>query len=144
MSPSTNTQSVPKTSTTTLALLPSTSSYVAQTSLNNTINDLFEKLNGKFDKQDEKLESIIASQDGKIDKKFEEELQLLSIHITEISFKYSEQAKLFPSYENHLDEISNNKKISTRFDTARKENEEYSKMKFDKFKTEVYSFINMK
>ena len=144
MSPSTNTQSVPKTSTTTLALLPSTSSYVTQTSLNNTINDLFEKLNGKFDKQDEKLESIIANQDTKIDKKFEEELQLLSIQITEISSKQSEQAKLFPSYENHPDDISNNKKISTRFDTARKENEEYPKMKFDKFKTEVYSFINMK
>ena len=115
MSPSTNTQSVPKTSTTTLVLLPSTSSYVTQTSLNNTINDLFEKLNGKFDKQDEKLESIIANQDTKIDKKFEEELQLLSIQITEISSKQSDQAKKLSTYETRLGNMINNNKISINF-----------------------------
>ena len=40
-------------STTTLALVSYTSSYVTHTTLDNTINALFAKLNDKFDKQHE-------------------------------------------------------------------------------------------
>ena len=38
----------------------------------------------------------------------------------------------------------NNKKISTKFEIAITENEEYIKMKFDEYKAEIYSSINMK
>ena len=80
MHPSTNTQSGPKTSTKTLALFPTTSSYVTQTALDNTINAMFEKLKDEFDKQYEKLESmneLIANQDEKIYKKIKEEIQTM-------------------------------------------------------------------
>ena len=61
MSPSTNTRSVPTNSTKTLEIVPSTSSYVKQTALDNTINALFAKISDQFDKQYEKLESMNAN-----------------------------------------------------------------------------------
>ena len=72
MSPSTNKQSRPTTSTTTLALVTSNSSSVIQTNLYNTMNILFENLNDKFDKQDKEMESIselIENHNAKIDKR---------------------------------------------------------------------------
>ena len=38
----------------------------------------------------------------------------------------------------------NNNKISTKFDTERTENEEYSKMNFDELKSEASSSTDMK
>ena len=40
--------------------------------------------------------------------------------------------------------MSNNNKISTKFETARTENEEYFKMKFDESKAQASSSIDMK
>ena len=67
-----NTLSCTTTSTTTLALVPPASYYVKQTALENTINDLFEKLKDEFDNEDEKLEyinALIANQDANIENK---------------------------------------------------------------------------
>ena len=68
ISPSTNTQYVPTNSTTTLALVPSTStsSYVTKTALDSTINALFAKLSDNFDNKYKELKSmnaLIANQD---------------------------------------------------------------------------------
>ena len=83
--------------TTALDLVPSTSFYVTQNSLENTNNSLFAKLNDKFYKQDEKMESInaiIVNHDAKIDEKIEKHPQPMSLYITDISSKQSDQAKL--------------------------------------------------
>ena len=74
---------------------------MTQTPLGNTINALFAKLNDKFDKKDGKLESInalIVNQDAKIDNKIKKELQPMSLYITDISSKQSNQSKLFSTY----------------------------------------------
>ena len=42
----------------------------------------------------------------------------MSLHITDIKSKHSNQAKLISTYENHLEKITNNNKRSTKFDTA--------------------------
>ena len=90
MSHSTNTLYVPTNSTTTLALVSSTSYDVSQTAFENTIKSLFAKLNDKLTKQDKILESIITlivNQDAKINNKFKEELQTMSLQIAYISSK---------------------------------------------------------
>ena len=65
----------------------------------------------------------------------------MSLHITYILSKQSDQAKLFSPYKNCLNKMSNSNKISTKFDTEITENEEYLKIKFDKFKAEASSSI---
>ena len=41
------------------------------------------------------------------------------LHIIDISSKHSDQANKLSTYENRLDNMSNNKKINTNFDMAR-------------------------
>ena len=70
---------------------------MTQNSLENTTNSLFAKLNDKFYKQDEKMESInaiIVNHDAKIDEKIEKHPQPMSLYITDISSKQSDQSKL--------------------------------------------------
>ena len=71
-------------------------------------------------------------------------IQTMSLHIKEISPKQINQAKLISTYEDRIENTSNNNKTITKFDTARRENEEYFKMKFDEYKAEIYSSIDMK
>ena len=65
-----------------------------QTAIDNIIKNLFAKLNDKFDNQYEKLEPIIAKKKAKIDNKIKEELQPMSLQITEMSSKKSNQDML--------------------------------------------------
>ena len=66
------------------------------------------------------MNALLANLDAKIDEKIEKQLQPKSFHITEISSKQINQDKIFSTYENCLDKMSNNNKISTKFDTSRK------------------------
>ena len=92
----------------------------------------------------EYVKEIIAVQDAKIVKEIEEELQPISLQIKYISSKHSDQAKQCLNDENYLDNMSNNNKINTNFDTSITKNEEYSHMKFDKFKAKASTSIDMK
>ena len=72
----------------------------------------------------------------------------MSLWIKEITSKKYYQAKSISSftsnYNDRIENMRNNNKISTKFDTERKENEDYFKMKLDKFKPRAYSSIDMK
>ena len=129
MYPSTHTSSGPTTSTgtTTLDPDPLNSSYVTQTDFNTTTKYLMAELK-------ESVKEIIADQDSKIVRKTEEELQTMSLQIKDISSKQRNQAKQFSTNEKRLENMRNNNKISTKFDTEITENEEYFKMKLDEFK----------
>ena len=82
----------------------------------------------------ESVKEIIADQDSKIVRKTGEELQTMSLQIKDISSKQRNQAKQFSTNEKRLENMRNNNKISTKFDTEITENEEYFKMKLDEFK----------
>ena len=95
-----------------------------------------------MNKSKESINNIIADQDTKIDKKTGKQLHPMLLQITDISSKQSDQSKLFSTYEKCLENIRNNKKSITKFDTERIENEEYFKMKFYGFKSTESSPID--
>ena len=114
MSPSTNTQSGPTTftETTTLAIAPLNSSYATHNEFYTAIKDLMAEFK-------ESVRNIITNQTAKVDKRIEKHLQPLSLQIKEISYKQDGQSKLLSTftatYDDRVEKISNNKKISTKF-----------------------------
>ena len=85
MSPSTNTCSVPTTSTEATTTCPSDLPYMTQTDFYNTIKYLFENFEDKFK---EYVKETIANQDVKFDAKFEKQLHTLSLQIKYYSTKF--------------------------------------------------------
>ena len=136
MSPSTNTWSVPNTSSETIkiVLAPSKSYYVTQTELANTIKVLLSNFDNKYAKQlanfndkhtkiganyKESIKTIVTNQDVKVDEKIEKQLHPLSLQIKEISSKQVKKSKIFSTFASTYDEchdnmINNNKKSAPR------------------------------
>ena len=127
MYPSTNTRSghTTSTETTTLSLDPSTSYYVAQTYINNIIRVLFYEQEAKFK---ETVNALIANQDTKVDKRVETQLRPLSLQVKYLS---SDLSSFTINYNVRLEKMINNKKISTKFEIARTETEQYLNTKFE-------------
>ena len=68
----------------------------------------------------------------------------MSLQIKDISSKQSDKSRLISTYEHRLKKMSNNNRISTEFEIARKETEEFLKNRFDKLKAEASISIDMK
>ena len=68
----------------------------------------------------------------------------MSLQLTYLSPKQSETDDKFSTDENCLRNMSNNNKISTKFELARTEHDEYLKTKFEHFQAEVSNSINIK
>ena len=75
-------------------------------------------------------------------------MQSLSLQTKDILYKQGYQVNLFSAftstYDDRLENMSNNNKTSTKFEIERIENEEYLKIKFDEYKAETYIVIYMK
>ena len=98
---------------------------------------MFEKIIDEFDKQDGNMKALFANQDAEIYRKIETQIQSLKLQVKDNSETLSSMKS---SYDERLDRIRNNNKTSTKFDTARKENEETPKKRFDELKVETTRF----
>ena len=124
MNPSTNTRSVPTTSTETKNIDSSNSSYVTQTDFSTTIKYLLNNFDDKFK---EYLKETIADQNAKFDEKSEKQIQTLSLHIkeyyTKFSLKLDDQDNkisfLTGSYNYPLKNMSANKKFNIKVEVAK-------------------------
>ena len=111
---------------------------MTQTEFTTTIKDLMDKFkeyeNNLMAEFKESVNNIIEDKYVKVDKKNETQLQPLSLHVKEISSKQGDQTKLLSkftaTYDERLENMRNNNKLSTKFEISRTENEEDLKIKF--------------
>ena len=94
-----------------------------------------------MDEFKESVKNIITKQDVKVGEKTKKQLHPLSPKAKNISSKQSESDKIFSGC---LEKISNNNKISTKFEISRTETEAWLKIKFGEYKYKTSISIYMK
>ena len=100
---------------------------MTQTDFTTTIKYLMDKFkefrNNLIYEFKESLRNIIAYQDVKYDKKIKTQIQSLSLQVKYISSKQGDQSNILSTftatYDERLENVVNNNKLSTKFEIAR-------------------------